>query len=229
MSETVEPTAQTTSSSSQSNEVKLNGLYAYKLGMSTVYGENGEAIPVTVLKCDNWYVTQVKTKERDGYSAIQLASGPKKAKNSNAAEKGHFKSTGFENGAQFVKELRQDIPEGVTVGQKVALESLAKGDTVKLTARSKGKGFQGVIKRHGHHGGPAAHGSKFHRRPGSMGCRTWPGRVKPGRDLPGHTGFRNITVKNVEIIDVIPSENVFVVRGPVPGAYNTLVKIVKEA
>lgn len=227
MSETVESTTQETSSSQASNEVKLNGLFATKLGMSTIY-ENGEAIPVTMLRYENWYVSQLKTKDKDGYAAVQLASQPKKAKNSNKAETGHLKNSKFENGAAFVKELRQELPEGLTVGQKVALDTLAKGDVVKITSRSKGKGFQGVIKRHGHHGGPAAHGSNFHRRPGSMGCRTWPGRVKPGRKLPGHMGDRNVTIKNVQVVGVIPEENVFLVKGPVPGAYKTLVKIVKE-
>ncbi len=226
MSETVEPQAQETSSTS-SNEINLKGLFAFKVGMSTVY-ENGEAIPVTLLKYDNWYVSQIKTKEKDGYTAVQVASGAKKAKNAIKAQASRLKAAKFENGALFTKELRQEIPDGITVGQKVALESLVKGDVVSLTARSKGKGFQGVIKRHGHHGGPAAHGSKFHRQPGSMGCRTWPGRVKPGRKLPGHMGDRNITVKNVQIVDVIPSESVVMVKGPVPGAYQSLVKIVKE-
>lgn len=226
MSETVESTTQETSSSS-SNEINLNGLFAFKVGMATIY-ENGEAIPVTVLKYDNWYVSQIKTKEKDGYTAVQLASGTRQAKNTAGAERGHLKGAKFENGALFTKELRQDIPEGISLGQKVALESLAKGDVVTLTSRSKGKGFQGVIKRHGHHGGPGSHGSNFHRRPGSMGCRTWPGRVKPGRKLPGHMGDRNITVKNVQIVDVIPSESVLMVKGPVPGAYKSLVKVVKE-
>lgn len=224
MSETVEQTAQ----ASNSNGVKLDGFYAFKLGMSTVYNDKGESVPVTVLKYEPWYVTQVKTKEKDGYEAVQLSCGAKKSKNSNSAEKGHFKNSPFENGAHFVKELRVKLPEGLAAGQVVALDSLAKGDTVKLTSRSKGKGFQGVVKRFGHHGGPAAHGSTFHRRPGSMGCRTWPGRVKPGRKLPGHTGDRNVTLKNVEIVDIVPNENVLLVRGPVPGAYNSLVKIVKE-
>lgn len=225
MSETVEPQAQESTSSS---EAKLSGLFATKLGMSTVYGESGEAIPVTLLKFEPWFVTQVKTKEKDGYAALQLASGPRKAKNASKAETTRFKAAGFENGAMLVRELRQEVPAGVSVGQKLSLESLVKGDLVKLTARSKGKGFQGVIKRHGHHGGPAAHGSKFHRRPGSMGCRTWPGRVKPGRALPGQTGDRNITLKNVKIVDVILSENVVLVKGPVPGAYNSIVRITKE-
>lgn len=227
MSETVEPTAQ--ASSSSSSGLKTSGLFAKKLGMSTVYGDQGEAIPVTLLQFEPWFVSQIKTKEKDGYNAIQVASGPKKSKNASKAESARFKGAGFENGARLVREFRQDSVEGVAVGQALSLESLAKGDIVKLTARSKGKGFQGVIKRHGHHGGPAAHGSKFHRRPGSMGCRTWPGRVKPGRKLPGHTGDRNITLSNVKIVDVIPSENVVLVKGPVPGAYNTLVRIVKEA
>lgn len=228
MSEAVEPVAQDTTSSPSSSEVKLSGLFAKKLGMSTVYGDSGEAIPVTLLKFDPWFVTQVKTKEKDGYSALQLASGAKKSKNSSKAESTQFKAAGFENGAMLVRELRVDVPAGISVGQKLSLESLVKGDVVKLTARSKGKGFQGVIKRHGHHGGPAAHGSKFHRRPGSMGCRTWPGRVKPGRALPGHQGDRNITLKNVKIVDVILSENVVLVKGPVPGAYNSIVRITKE-
>jgi len=235
MSEAVEPQAQDTTSSSDTSgsngsgsETKLSGLFATKLGMSTVYGEAGEAIPVTLLKFEPWFVTQVKTKEKDGYAAIQVASGAKKAKNSSKAEQIQFKTAGFENGAMNVRELRQEVPEGVSVGQKLSIDTLVKGDIVKLTARSKGKGFQGVIKRHGHHGGPAAHGSKFHRRPGSMGCRTWPGRVKPGRKLPGHMGDRNITLKNVKIVDVIPSENVVIVKGPVPGAYNSIVRITKE-
>jgi large subunit ribosomal protein L3 len=209
-------------------EIKLNGLFAFKEGMSTVYNEQGEAIPVTVLRYEPWTVSQVKTEKLDGYDAVQLACSPKKEKNSNKAEKGHLGKAGFQGGAKFVKELRLALPEGASVGAKVSIESLAKGDVVKLTSRSKGKGFAGSMKRWNFAGGPATHGSHFHRQPGSSGNRTWPGRVMPGKKFPGHLGDENVTVKNIEIVEVIPAENVVIVKGPVPGARNTLVKLVKE-
>ncbi len=208
--------------------LKLNGLFAFKEGMATIYNDKGEAIPVTVLRYEPWFVSQIKTNEEDGYEAIQVACEPKKAKNSNKAEKGHLKGAGFENGAKFVKELRQAHPEGLTVGAQVSIDSLVKGDVVKITSKSKGKGFAGVMKRWNFAGGPGSHGSKFHRRPGSSGNRTWPGRVMPGKKFPGHLGNETVTVKNVEIVDVIPGENVLMVKGPVPGARNTLVKLVRE-
>ncbi|MCB0356083.1 MAG: 50S ribosomal protein L3 [Bdellovibrionales bacterium] len=215
------------SASTKAEALKLKGIFATKLGMSSVFSDDGEAIPVTVLKYEPWVVTQLKTKEKDGYEALQISSRPKKAKNANAAEKGHCKAAGFENGAAISFEIRQDLPNGVQVGDKVSLESLVKGDKVRLTSKSKGRGFAGVIKRWGFGGGPAAHGSKFHRQPGSIGNRTWPGRVIPGKKLPGHFGFKNVTVKNVEVVDVLTDENVVLVKGPVPGARNTLVKLMK--
>ncbi|MEN0058029.1 MAG: 50S ribosomal protein L3 [Bdellovibrio sp.] len=208
--------------------LKLNGLFAFKEGMATIYNEQGEAVPVTVLRYEPWFVSQIKTNEADGYEAIQVACTPKKAKNSNQAEKGHLAKAGFENGAQFVKELRQAIPEGVSVGAQISIDSLVKGDVVKLTSKSKGKGFAGSVKRWNFAGGPASHGSKFHRRPGSSGNRTWPGRVMPGKKFPGHLGAETVTVRNVEIVQVLPEENVLMVKGPVPGARNTLVKLVRE-
>ncbi len=207
--------------------LKLDGAFATKVGMSSVYNKDGKSIAVTVLKYDPWIVTQVKTKEKEGYEALQIASGPKKAKNSTMAEKGHLKDSGFENGAQHIFEVRQELPEGVKVGDKVALDSFAIGDRVKVTSKSKGHGFSGVIKRWGFAGGPASHGSGFHRRPGSIGNRTWPGRVMPGKKMPGQFGFKNVTVKNVEIVDVLQDESVLLVKGPVPGAKNTLVKLMK--
>lgn len=207
--------------------VKLDGLFVTKLGMSSVYNENGELVPVTVMKFESWVVSNVKTKERDGYEAVQLAARPRKAKNSNKAEVKRLKAAGFENGAQLVREVRQGLPEGVTVGQRVALESLAKGDFVKVTSRSKGHGYAGVMKRWNFAGGPAAHGSKFHRKPGSIGNRTWPGRVMPGRRMAGHYGNETVTVPRVAVVDVIPEENVVLLKGPVPGGPNTLVKLMK--
>ena len=215
-----------TTQENNSSGLLLNGLFAFKEGMATIYNDKGEAVPVTVLRYENWKVSQVKTNEKDGYEAVQIASVPKKSKNANAAEVGHLKGAGFETGARFVREIRQKS-EGVNVGDTVSINSLVKGDVVKITATSKGRGFQGSVRRWGFAGGPATHGSKFHRRPGSSGNRTWPGRVMPGKKFPGHWGDETITVKNVVIVDVLANEGVLFVKGPVPGAKNTLVKLVK--
>ncbi|MCC2678650.1 MAG: ribosomal protein [Pseudobdellovibrio sp.] len=207
--------------------VKLNGLYAFKEGMATVYNDKGEAVPVTVLRYETWKVSQIKTEEKDGYSAVQLAAVPKKAKNASGAETQHLKAAGFESGAQYVKELRTEVPADLKLGDSLSIDSLAKGDVVKITSTSKGRGFQGSVRRWNFAGGPATHGSKFHRRPGSSGNRTWPGRVMPGKKFPGHWGDETITVKNVVVVDVLPAEGVVLVKGPVPGSKNTLVRLVK--
>lgn len=212
-----------------SNEgIKLNGLFAFKEGMATVYNEKGEAVPVTVLRYETWKVSQIKTQDKDGYTAVQLAAVPKKSKNASTAETKHLKAAGFESGAKYVKELRSNnLPDGLKLGDSLSIDTLAKGDVVKITSASKGHGFQGSVRRWNFAGGPATHGSKFHRRPGSSGNRTWPGRVMPGKKFPGHWGDETITVKNVVVVDVIASEGVVLVKGPVPGSKNTLVKLVK--
>lgn len=215
------------SSDSKSGGLKLNGLFAFKEGMATIYNDQGEAIPVTVLRYEPMIVSQIKTQEKDGYEAIQVACRVKKAKNSSASEVGHLKKAGLESGAQYVREIRQSVG-GAQLGAQVSIESLQPGDSVNLTGTSKGHGFTGVMKRWNFAGGPASHGSKFHRRPGSSGNRTWPGRVMPGKKFPGHYGDETITVKNVQVIKVIASENVLMVKGPVPGARNSLVRLVKD-
>ena len=209
------------------NEVKLDGLFAFKEGMATVYNDQGQAVPVTVLRYEPWFVSQVKTVEHDGYTAIQVACGPKKAKNSCASEKGHAEKFGFENGARWIREIRQNLPEGVALGARISIQSVAKGDFVKVTGTSKGHGFTGSQKRFNFAGGPASHGSKFHRQPGSVGNRTWPGRVMPGKKFPGHYGDETVTLKNIEIVEVLPEEGVLMVKGSVPGARNSLVRLVK--
>ncbi|MGE3973438.1 MAG: 50S ribosomal protein L3 [Bdellovibrionales bacterium] len=230
MSENQETAASAASASNgtDNSAIKLDGIFAFKVGMSTVFDDKGSAIPVTVLKQDKWVITQVKSNEKDGYTAVQVSCKPKSAKNTIEAEKNHFKAAGFNTTFEFTKELRQDKVDGVQLGGTVSIESLKKGDIVKISSRSKGRGFQGSVKRFGFAGGPAAHGSKFHRQPGSGGNRTWPGRVMPGKRYPGHMGDRNITVRNVVIVDVLPEENVVLVKGPVPGAANGLVRLVKE-
>lgn len=216
-----------TAQANTSKELKLNGLYLFKEGMSTVYSEAGEAIPVTVLRYETWIVSQVKTAEKDGYSALQLACGAKPASNSSKAEVGHYAKAGLSSGAQYVKEFRQALPSGELLGSRVSINSLAKGDTVNISGISKGHGFAGSVKRWGLAGGPASHGSKFHRRPGSSGNRTWPGRVMPGKKFPGHWGVEAVTIKNAHVIDILEEHGVVLVKGPVPGARNSLVKLTR--
>jgi large subunit ribosomal protein L3 len=217
-----------TEKTADSSGLKLNGLFAFKEGMATIYDDKGEAVPVTVLRYEPWVVSQIKTKESDGYSAVQLACRPRKAKNSSKAEAGHAKKAGFETAPAFLRELRSEIPGDAKVGVKLSIESLKVGDVVKLTGTSKGRGFQGSQRRWNFKGGPASHGSKFHRRPGSSGNRTWPGRVMPGKKFPGHWGDETVTVKSVRVVSVLPQEGVLMVKGPVPGARNSLVRLVKE-
>lgn len=221
MSETTE------TKSEAKTAVELTGLFAFKVGMSAVF-EEGERIPVTVLKYEPMVVSQVKSKEKDGYEAVQLAFVPDRASQTSKAAKTHLDKAGFENGAQFVREVRaKQMPEGVAAGQKIALESLKKGDVVKVTGLSRGRGFQGPVRRWNFNGGPATHGSGFHRKPGSVGNRTWPGRVMPGKRMAGHWGNEVCTVRNLKIVDVIPEENVLLVRGSVPGARNSLIRLTK--
>lgn len=211
-----------------SGDLHLDGMYAFKIGMSAVFSEEGERIPVTVLKYETMIISQVKTKQTDGYEAVQVAFLKDRASQTNGAAKKHLAKTGFENGARFVREVRLDKPlEGVSVGQKVSIDSFKKGDLVKITGLSRGRGFQGPVRRWGFHGGPATHGSGFHRKPGSVGNRTWPGRVMPGKRMAGQWGDETITIKNLKVVEIIPEENVVLVRGSVPGARNSLIRLTK--
>ncbi len=223
-----ETTEQTPIETAGSSGVHLDGLFAFKVGMSAVFSDEGERIPVTVLKYEPMIVSQVKTTQSDGYDSVQLAFVPDRATQTTGARKTHLQKTGFENGAKFLREVRVDkLPEGVSVGQKVAIDSLKKGDVVKVTGLSRGRGFQGPVRRWNFNGGPATHGSGFHRKPGSVGNRTWPGRVMPGKRMAGQWGNETITVGGMKIVDVIPEENVVLVRGPVPGARNSLIRLMK--
>jgi large subunit ribosomal protein L3 len=208
--------------------VKLPGIFAFKVGMSTVYNEDGVAVPVTVLKYEPWFVSQVKKVETDGYNAVQLSCGLRKKKNSSKASMGHVKKAGAESAPYYSREFRSDNLDGIEVGAALDIESLSKGDLVKVTAKSKGHGFSGSVRRWNFAGGPASHGSNFHRRPGSSGNRTWPGRVMPGKKFPGQWGAETVTVRNLEIVEVNPDLNVLLVKGAVPGARNSLVKLVRE-
>ena len=227
MSETTDAQSAPAAATSGAASTALSGLYAFKIGMSAIF-ENGVRIPVTVLKYEPMVVSQVKTVANDGYAALQVAFRPDRASQTNAAAKTHLAKAGFENGAKFLRELRlADAPTDVSVGAKVAIDSLKKGDVVRISGKSRGRGFQGTVRRWNFNGGPATHGSGFHRRPGSVGNRTWPGRVMPGKRMAGQWGDELVTIKNVKIVDVIPEENVVLVKGAVPGARNSLIRLTK--
>lgn len=209
--------------------LKLQGAFAFKKGMTQIFDEaSGATIPVTVLQWEPTVVTQVKTEEKEGYSAVQIAAVPRKEKNSSAASIGHFKKAGAKTDFRHVTEVRQDLSEDIQVGEEVSLESFAVGDKVTISSQSKGRGFSGVVKRWNFGGGPAAHGSKFHRTPGAVGNRTFPGRVIPGKKFPGQFGNKVVTVKNVQIVGVLPEQRALLVKGPVPGSRNSFVKLVKQ-
>lgn len=230
MSETQDETTtvnEAQSATPATDSVKLDGLFAFKVGMSSVYDDEGKATPVTVLKYEPMVISQLKTEEREGYKAVQVACKPKRAVRTSKAERGHLKAAGFENGAYVIRELSMGAAEGLEVGQKIDINSLVKGDVVTMTAKSKGRGFAGTMKRWDFGGGPASHGSGFHRKPGSIGNRTWPGKVLAGKRMAGHFGDEVITVKNVKIVDVIAEDNVLLVKGPVPGGRNSLVRLSK--
>ena len=215
-------------SSEAKSAVKLDSVYAFKLGMSSVYNDRGDLVPVTVLRLENWVISQIKTKEKDGYCAIQIAAVPHRKSRSVSAGAGHLKAAGLKTSARFLREVRVDSVEGFEVGAPVSLESLVKGDKVKVISTSKGKGFAGSVKRHNFGGGPAAHGSHFHRQPGSSGNRTWPCRVMQGKRFPGLLEDETVTLQRVEVVNVVPGEHLIAIKGPVPGGRNTFVQLTKE-
>lgn len=204
---------------------KTMGILGKKIGMTRVYSELGQATPVTVVEAGPCKVLQVKNEEIDGYSAIQVGFSDKKGSRVNKAAAGHFKKSDSE-GFYFVREFRVSDTAEYTVGQDIALDAVLKvGDLVDIQGVSKGKGFQGVIKRYGFAGGGAGHGSNFHRAPGSIGCSASPGRVFKGKKMPGRMGNDTVLRKNVIVIDVRSEENVVLLKGPLPGAKNGLLKI----
>ena len=207
--------------------VPLTGFFAFKMSMSTFYNEKGESVPVTALKYEPCFISQVKTEKKDGYSAVQLAFVPQKNKRCSKALIERLKPAGFKEGARFIKEIRQETPEELRAGQEIAIESLKKGDWIKISSVSKGKGFAGVMKRWNFAGGRATHGSKAHRRTGSIGQHTQPARVFPGRKMPGRLGFKKVSLSKVSVVEVFPKEGLIFVKGPVPGARNTLVALQK--
>jgi len=200
-------------------------LLGKKIGMTRVYNEMGSVIPVTVIEAGPCKVLQVKSESNDGYNAIQVGFGEKRAKRITKPLAGHFRKADTE-GFYNIREFRIQNPEDYQIGQDINISELFKtGDVIDVQGVSKGKGFQGVMKRHGFSGGPGGHGSKFHRRPGSIGMSAWPGRVVKGKKLPGRMGTDTVLKKNVLIVDIRDDENIILVKGPVPGAKQGLLKL----
>ena len=195
-----------------------------KVGMTQIFDENGVAIPVTVIEAGPCTVVQVKTTETDGYDAVQLGYGEVKENKVNKPEKGHF-TKGNVKPTKHLREFRVDNASEVKVGDEIKVDIFAEGDTVDIQGKTKGKGFQGVIKRHGQSRGPMGHGSMYHRRPGSMGPTSTPGRVFKGKKLPGHMGVETVTIQNLEVVKVDLDKNVILVKGSVPGAKGAVLKI----
>jgi len=197
-----------------------------KVGMTQVFNEKGAVIPVTVIEAGPCTVVQVKTVETDGYNAVQLGFGEVKDSKVNKPEAGHFKKAGV-TAAKHLREFRgcEECVSEVKVGDVIKVDTFEVGEKVDVQGTTKGKGFQGVIKRHGQHRGPMGHGSMYHRRPGSMGPTSTPGRVFKGKKLPGHMGVDTVTVQNLEIVKVDLDKNAILIKGSVPGNKGSILKI----
>nr|WP_288711921.1 50S ribosomal protein L3 [uncultured Intestinibacter sp.] len=204
----------------------MKGILGKKIGMTQIFTEHGEVIPVTVVEAGPVVVTQIKTTENDGYTAIQVGFQDAKEKSLNKPQKGHLAAANTLK--KHLKEFRVDSVEGYTVGQEIKADLFAAGELIDVTGISKGKGFQGPIKRHGQSRGPETHGSRYHRRPGSMGACSYPGRVFKNKKLAGHMGSVKVTVQNLEVVRVDADKNFILVKGAIPGAKGSVVTI-KEA
>ena len=199
-----------------------------KVGMTQIFDESGKVIPVTVIEAGPCVVAQVKSNETDGYNAVQLGFGDVKESKVNKPVIGHFAKSKLAL-KKHLREFRTEAVAEVKVGDEVKADTFVAGDKVDIQGTSKGKGFQGVIKRHGQSRGPMGHGSMYHRRPGSMGSTSTPGRVFKGKKLPGHMGRNTITIKNLEVISVDLDKNVILVKGSVPGAKGSILKVKSSA
>jgi large subunit ribosomal protein L3 len=201
------------------------GILGRKLGMTQVFTEDGERVPATVIEAGPCWVTAVREPERDGYRAVQLAFGEVKERRLQKARRGHLKKAGappLKYLAEFPLDEEQDE---IKIGEQVTVEAFEKGQRVKVSARSKGKGFQGTIRRHNFHRGPVSHGSHNIRAPGSIGASATPSRVLKGVRMPGHMGHRRVTQLGLEVLDVEPDRNLLIVRGSVPGPAGSLVEV----
>lgn len=201
----------------------MKGILGKKIGMTQVFTEEGLVIPVTVVEAGPVAVTQIKTLENDGYEAIQVGYVDAKEKALNKPQKGHLAKDGVLK--RHLKEFRVDTVEGYEVGQEIKADLFTAGEKIDVTGISKGKGFQGPIKRHGQSRGPESHGSRYHRRPGSMGACSYPGRVFKNKKLAGHMGSVKITIQNLEVVRVDAEKNLLLIKGAIPGAKGSVVTV----
>jgi large subunit ribosomal protein L3 len=205
----------------------MAGIIGRKLGMTQIFSDGGAAVPVTVVEAGPCPVLQVKQSEPDGYTALQLGFGAQKAKHATKAEVGHAAKAGLDFAPATLREFRVDSADGYEVGQQLTVEQFAPGDKVKVVGTTKGRGFQGVMKRHGFGGRPGSHGHPRARGPGSLGPGTNPSRVIKGKKMPGQMGNVQQTVRNLRIEQIDTERNLVYIRGAVPGAANSLVFIRK--
>jgi len=204
----------------------MNVILGRKLGMTQIFTDDGSKVPVTVVAAGPCTVVQKRTDERDGYHAVQLGYDEVAEKRLSNAEVGHCKAAGVAT-VRVLQEVRLDAPSEMEVGDQVTVSVFSAGDKVKVTGRAKGRGFQGVIKRHNFSGGPKTHGSHFHRAPGSVGASAYPSHVQKGQKLPGQMGNHKVTTSNLEIVEVDAEENLLLIKGTVPGGRNGLVRITR--
>ena len=202
----------------------MNVIVGRKLGMTQIFDDEGRSIPVTVVQAGPCTVVQKKNKQRDGYDALQVGYEAAKEKHLSRAQIGHCKAAGVAP-VRVLEEIRLDEPSDLAVGDQITVAAFSAGDVVKVTGRTIGRGFQGVVRRHGFSGGRMTHGSHFHRAPGSIGASADPSHVRKGTKLPGHMGDRRVTIKNLRVVEVLPEENLLLIRGGVPGAINGLLRI----
>jgi large subunit ribosomal protein L3 len=204
-----------------------NGLIGKKMGMTGMFSPEGRYVPVTVVQAGPCTVTQIKTQTKDGYNAIQVGFGIQKKQRLNKPVIGHLQKSG-DHAFLVLKEIRVDNPEAYSLGQVITAEVFSVGDYVDVTGISKGKGFAGVMRRHGFAGGRTTHGSQCHRIPGSIGASAWPSRVMKGKRLPGHYGHEQVTVRNLQVLDIRSDENILLIKGAIPGSKSGVLNLRKS-
>jgi len=205
----------------------VNGIIGKKIGMTRIFDERGRNIPVTVIEAGPCYVTQIKTAETDGYTAVQIGFEEVREKVVSKPELGHLKAAG--KVLRNLKEFRVETVDDLKVGDEIHVDIFKKGDIISVTGRSKGKGFQGTVRRHNFNGGPKSHGQKDRlRAPGSIGASSSPSRVMKGMRMAGHMGDETVTVSNIEVVEIRPDKNILLLKGSVPGSRNGIIQIVKS-
>jgi large subunit ribosomal protein L3 len=204
----------------------MSGILGKKIGMTNVFASDGQLVPVTIVQVGPCVVTQIKTPEKDGYSALQLGFDEKPVERLNKPIAGHLKKA-TDKGFRVFREFRADSTEGVELGSEINVGMFNVGEKITVSGTTKGRGFQGTIKRHGFSRGPESHGNRNHRKPGSIGNSAWPAKVIKGKRLPGQTGNDRETVKNLTIVDIRPDENLLLIKGAVPGPKTGILEVYK--